>query len=531
MFSTLKYLFASIFLCISLAASYQGIAQEVCTNGIDDDGDNLVDLHDPDCQCRINVRDNLLLNGSFESYDHCPVNYTYDQDHSIAVAWEFGTYTNIIEANFYHNLRCSYDSGLTMAHMPPALPLPDGNAFISIMNTAYLHPISEKDMTKSYVGQCLQSPLKKGEDYTLSFYAGRFRSWDNFIGKIFPFTVAIYGNADCNAVPFGKVNASGNGCPENYPGWVLLGKNVVYSNGEWTQSKVTLIIPFDINVIEIGNDCSILPPINDLTDSTTFLDYHLYYLDDLHLLPTKEFHFEYIHPKTGISCNALPILEAPVTPHASYQWYKDSIAIKGATDSIYQLSDSAEESYYNVIIHTDTNCIVSEPFFTTTSKLNNIKIPADTILCTHNSVVLAPAFEGITYTVNGTIVPVLTINKAGAYNITATDAYGCEKIFHTNVQEQNCLDCNAFIPNAFTPNNDGLNDLFRAKINCNFSEFHFNIFNRWGKKIFDSRDINKGWDGTYLGNKMPGGAYVYLIDYKTSSGNIKTAKGMVVLIK
>src|SRR5207253_7873998 len=120
-------------------------------------------------------------NGSFELYDHCPVSYTYTTDYKIADHWQYGSYTNTNEADYYYNLTCIYDSGKTL-HMRPALPLPDGGAFISIMNTAYLHAIPENEMTKSYVGQCLQAPLKKGEAYTLSFSAGRFKSWDNLTG-------------------------------------------------------------------------------------------------------------------------------------------------------------------------------------------------------------------------------------------------------------------------------------------------------------------------------------------------------------
>src|SRR5262249_301827 len=97
-----KHLFIllSLFLLV-----YSCIAQEICNNGIDDDNDGLVDLHDPDCQCHFTVSGNLLLNGSFEFYDHCPVTYTYDDDYKIASSWQYGSYTNFFEADFYHNLK------------------------------------------------------------------------------------------------------------------------------------------------------------------------------------------------------------------------------------------------------------------------------------------------------------------------------------------------------------------------------------------------------------------------------------------
>ena len=78
------------FLCIFPLAGFRGLTQEICNNGIDDDGDGLVDLHDPDGQCHFIVTDNLLQNGSFELYDHCPVNYTYISDSKIATYWQYG---------------------------------------------------------------------------------------------------------------------------------------------------------------------------------------------------------------------------------------------------------------------------------------------------------------------------------------------------------------------------------------------------------------------------------------------------------
>ncbi|MEP7318910.1 MAG: gliding motility-associated C-terminal domain-containing protein [Panacibacter sp.] len=527
-----KRVYTFIALIISLLACCSIDAQEICNNGVDDDSDYLADLHDPDCQCHFNVNGNLLQNGSFELYDHCPVTYIYTTDHNIANYWEYGTYTNINEASFYHNLKCSYDAEVIMNHMPPALPLPDGDGFISILKSAYINPaVQEKDMSRGYVAQCLQAPLQPGEDYTLSFYGGRFRSWDNLTGKIYPFTVAIFGNTDCNAVPFGKANVLGNGCPLNYAGWVLLGKTVVYSSTEWVQSKISFSVPSEINVIEVGPDCSILAPIFNQADSTTYLDYYVYYLDDLHLLPTKDFPFEYIHLQTASSCtNSTPVLQAPDMANATYQWYKDSVAITGATNSTYQLQNIIAKNYYNVLITTDSACIISEPFLITPSQLNEIHIPADTTLCLNNTLNLAPALDGIIYTVNGSTNSVVAITKEGMYTITATDIYGCEKTFSTKVTEQNCSDCDALIPTAFTPNGDGLNDMFKAKILCSFTYFNCRIFNRWGQVIFESRDIYKGWDGTYSSNKMPPGTYVYLIQYKTTSNIIRSVKGLVTII-
>jgi len=515
-----------------LPASFTGNAQEICNNGKDDDGDGLADLKDPDCQCQFSVAGNMLINASFEAHNHCPVTYVYDNDYKVVDYWQYGTYTNINETNFYHSSTCEYDNSVQQIHMPPAQPLPDGNAYIAIFKNAYSDlEKPEKEMTKSYVGQCLQAPLKKGEDYTLSFYAGRFKSWDDSVGKLFPFTVAVFGNARCDAVPFGREYVYGNGCPTNYEGWVLLGEVTITSYNQWVQSKVKLSIPFDINVIEVGSDCSILPPIHDQADSTTYLDYHIYYLDDLHLLPTKDFPFHYIHTVTETICSDFPLLKAPVMPNAHYQWYKDSIAISGATDSLLQVSDTAAFSYYNVSVISDTACSISEPFLVTASNLHHIKIPADTVVCDKSAVTLAPAFAGITYTVNDVSATTVTVANGGVYNIIATDAFGCSKTFRSTVTQQNCDDCSARIPNAFTPNGDGLNDIFKPKPACIFSGFKLSIFNRWGQKIYESSDPHKGWNGTYNNKKMPLGTYVYALSFNSAEGKARTIKGAVFLMK
>jgi gliding motility-associated-like protein len=63
------------------------------------------------------------------------------------------------------------------------------------------------------------------------------------------------------------------------------------------------------------------------------------------------------------------------------------------------------------------------------------------------------------------------------------------------------------MPNAFTPNGDGVNDEFRIPANVTFQLDEFSVYNRWGKKIFSTADITKGWNGTNADN----GTYVYFI--------------------
>ena len=92
-------------------------------------------------------------------------------------------------------------------------------------------------------------------------------------------------------------------------------------------------------------------------------------------------------------------------------------------------------------------------------------------------------------------------------------------------------ECVLNMPNAFTPNADGLNDLFRVKYPFPVKEFNMSIYNQWGQKIYSSADIQKGWDGTYKGNNASSGIYVWTITLTDTRGKTQSAKGTVTLIK
>lgn len=87
-----------------------------------------------------------------------------------------------------------------------------------------------------------------------------------------------------------------------------------------------------------------------------------------------------------------------------------------------------------------------------------------------------------------------------------------------------------YVPNAFSPNGDGVNDELRVRGIC-LETLTFMIFNRWGEKVFESNDINVGWDGTYHGEKMNTAVFVYRLEGKTYSGKGFSLKGNVTLIR
>lgn len=94
-----------------------------------------------------------------------------------------------------------------------------------------------------------------------------------------------------------------------------------------------------------------------------------------------------------------------------------------------------------------------------------------------------------------------------------------------------CLPCSElFIPSAFTPNGDGLNDFFIAKSEEEYSYFVMEIYSRNGTLLFTSKDINRGWDGFHKGVLQPHGSYTYLIRYKDAFGKMHNKKGEFLLL-
>jgi gliding motility-associated-like protein len=100
----------------------------------------------------------------------------------------------------------------------------------------------------------------------------------------------------------------------------------------------------------------------------------------------------------------------------------------------------------------------------------------------------------------------------GNYNITQVvyNQFGCTDTMVIPIEVR--PEHRFFIPNTFTPNGDGLNDIFLPAI-LGATDYHFMIFDRWGELIFETYDVNQGWDGRYKGNKCQEDVYVWKIDY------------------
>lgn len=92
-------------------------------------------------------------------------------------------------------------------------------------------------------------------------------------------------------------------------------------------------------------------------------------------------------------------------------------------------------------------------------------------------------------------------------------------------------ECHMYLPTAFSPNGDGLNDELIIKTRCPLSSYQMEVYDRWGRQIFTSNDLNRGWDGTFQGQDVPNGSYPFIIRYTPEGRNQRVEKGVVNVLR
>lgn len=120
----------------------------------------------------------------------------------------------------------------------------------------------------------------------------------------------------------------------------------------------------------------------------------------------------------------------------------------------------------------------------------------------------------------------ITVHAPGSYSVEARNGE-CRSIATCHIE-----DCayEFYLPNAFTPNGDGLNDVFYLNNTEDIVEFDICIYNRWGELVFHTLDPNFGWDGTRNGNIVPDGVYNYVIKLVIKTGKPYLLKGQIVVL-
>ena len=88
-----------------------------------------------------------------------------------------------------------------------------------------------------------------------------------------------------------------------------------------------------------------------------------------------------------------------------------------------------------------------------------------------------------------------------------------------------------YVPDAFTPNNDGLNDIFKPTMGSKFLLVDFSIFSRWGQKIYSTSEKARGWNGKIAAKDLPQGVYVWIIRARNRQNQVIERKGSFLLMR
>ncbi len=212
------------------------------------------------------------------------------------------------------------------------------------------------------------------------------------------------------------------------------------------------------------------------------------------------------------------------TPGANYLWSDGSIGS--------QLEVTSSGTYTLSIQTATCEALYSQQVNFGSPPSPNL--PSDTILCTENNPALDATVPLGSYLWNdGSTSPSLPISAPGTYSVTISNECGNSSA-STQVQLQSCDAL--YIPTAFSPNGDGINDEFLLQSPLPLQIEHFQIFDRWGNQVYSRNgsfmlDESQGWDGTFRGSPLPVGPYIYFFRLVKEDGTSEIRSGEINIIR
>jgi gliding motility-associated-like protein len=217
------------------------------------------------------------------------------------------------------------------------------------------------------------------------------------------------------------------------------------------------------------------------------------------------------------------------------------------TPGIYTTDSLSANTTGTPIVSTIYTLYAYDAFGCVDTDMANIYIAPNAIINTEDNIVIFPGesvelfaggncsyynWQPPTFLNNNTLKnPIVSgLEVSTKYTVIGTTEFGCIDVDSITVTIK---DESVFVlPNAFTPGSgNGLNDILKIQVRGTVSLNYFRIFNRWGELVFETNDLNKGWDGTYNGKMQPIGAYVYDISGKNNKGKTIQKTGNITLIR
>jgi large repetitive protein len=328
----------------------------------------------------------------------------------------------------------------------------------------------------------------------------------------------------------------GNGCIESTIASIGLGSRILFDS----LSIQNVLCQDNKNGFIYASASGGLPPYKYALDSSGFSFnkwykfltagvYHLQIIDDkgckadtlIPLLPNNIFNIQLIE-NLPISCITFAngMIQVSAFGTDTFANYSFQILPNNISNSS-GLFDNLTAGIYTIIARDGNGCMSS----IIAEVLDNgvpivINITTKDITCFGNNALgeaSATALGGVlpyTYIWNNNpnLNSASPINmEAGLYTVVVTDADNCTASNTATINAAPC--CAIYMPNVFTPNGDLINDKFIPVTNATISKVVFSVYNRWGQKVFEDNNINKGWNGKKNGITYDTDTYYYILDY------------------
>ncbi|MBS1643521.1 MAG: PKD domain-containing protein [Bacteroidetes bacterium] len=225
-----------------------------------------------------------------------------------------------------------------------------------------------------------------------------------------------------------------------------------------------------------------------------------------------------------------------------YNWYPVESLDNPTIDS--PLAKPTRSTRY-LLVSKEGTCNVDSTYVpVTVHPLPIFSAGADQIMARGTSVQLQPTKNGIvsiswlkdsTLSCDDCFLPQASPRYTHTYYATGTDAHGCKSSDSVTVFVR-CNGSLVFIPNTFSPNGDGYNDVFYPRGEGVDNMMSFRVFNRWGQVVFERNnvqlnDASAGWDGTFKGQKLQPDVYVYTMQSRCEDGEVVKWRGDITLLK
>ncbi|MBI2966935.1 MAG: gliding motility-associated C-terminal domain-containing protein [Bacteroidetes bacterium] len=236
----------------------------------------------------------------------------------------------------------------------------------------------------------------------------------------------------------------------------------------------------------------------------------------------------------SIICNGESvIITASVTPSGytvNYTWNT------GSTTSSITITPAQSYDYSVSVFIAECNLTINDSVGITVNQLPQITIPVDTIEINRTETAQLSVSGGITYSWSPTesldnpasSAPLASPDETTEYFVSGTDSNGCSGndsvLVIVNSEES------AFVPNIFSPNGDGKNDLVGV-MGRNIKTFKFTIYDRWGEKLFESTVLGNNWNGYFRGKKLTPQVLVYYADVEFYSGDFRFLSGTITIVE